>query len=97
MELAVSDIKRATDILHPVYQASGGTDGFISLELSLRLARNAQGPIQQAKELWRAVERQNGMIKIPATKESLTAIYECTCDGINVNINLLFDLVQAGR
>ncbi len=89
---ATSDIKRAADILKPVYEAAHGTDGFVSLEVSPHLANNTEGTIQQAMQLWKAVDRKNVMIKIPGTKEGLPAIHKCISEGININITLLFGL-----
>ena len=89
---ATSDIKRATDILKPVYEASHGTDGFVSLEVSPHLANNTEGTIRQARELWKTVGRKNVMIKIPGTKEGLPAIRQCISEGININVTLLFGL-----
>ena len=89
---ATNDIKRAADILKPVYEAAHGTDGFVSLEVSPHLANNTDGTIAQARELWKTVDRKNVMIKIPGTKEGLPAIRKCISEGININITLLFGL-----
>jgi len=89
---ATSDIKRATDILKPVYENSNGTDGFVSLEVSPHLANDTEGTIRQAQQLWETVDRKNVMIKIPGTKEGLAAIKQCISDGININVTLLFGL-----
>ena len=90
--LAIKDIQRAADIFKPVYEESAGEDGFVSLEVSPRLARDTEGTIKQAKELWKAVDRKNGMIKIPGTAEALPAIRQCIGEGINVNVTILFGL-----
>ena len=90
--LAVKDIQTAADLFDPIYKTSNGQDGFVSIEVSPRLAHNTEGTISQAKELWRAVHRKNVMIKIPATIEGLPAIRKCISEGINVNITLLFGL-----
>lgn len=90
--VAVEDIKRAADMLKPVYEESGGGDGFVSLEVSPHLARNTEATAQQAFELWKAVRKENVMIKIPGTAEGLTAIRRCTREGININVTLLFGL-----
>jgi transaldolase len=90
--LAVKDIQRAADFLKPTYENTKGNDGFVSLEVSPLLARDTDGTIQQARELWKAVDRKNVMIKIPATAEGLPAIRKCTSEGININITLLFEL-----
>jgi len=88
--LAVEDIRSATDVLRPVFDATHGADGFVSIEVSPYLAADTQGTIEQAKRLWREVNRKNLMIKVPATAEGLPAIHDLTAEGINVNITLLF-------
>jgi len=90
--LAIKDIKRAADFFKPVYDETKGGDGFVSLEVSPHLARDTEGTIKQARELWKAVDRQNVMIKIPGTEEGLPAIRKCISEGININITLLFGL-----
>lgn len=90
--LAVKDIQRAADLFKDVYDKSNGEDGFVSLEVSPYLAYHTEGTIKQARELWKAVDRRNVMIKIPATKEGLPAIRKCISEGININITLLFGL-----
>jgi len=90
--LAIKDIRRAADLFKPVYEKSNGEDGFVSLEVSPRLALDTKGTIKQAKKLWQAVDRKNIMIKIPGTAEGLPAIRKCTSEGININITLLFGL-----
>ncbi|MGN6749870.1 MAG: bifunctional transaldolase/phosoglucose isomerase [Xanthobacteraceae bacterium] len=89
-KLAVEDIRSATDVLRPVFDATHGTDGFVSIEVSPYLATDTQGTIEEAKRLWREVNRKNLMVKVPATPEGLPAIHDLTADGINVNITLLF-------
>ena len=91
-EIAIKDIQRAADIFRPVFDQTNGKDGFVSLEVSPYLARDTKETINQARELWKKVNRQNVMIKIPGTKEGMEAIKQCTADGINVNITLLFGL-----
>jgi len=90
--LAISDIQSAADVLWPVYEKTGGADGFVSLECSPLLAHDTAGTIQEARRLWRAVDRRNVMIKIPGTPEGMPAIEECIYEGININITLLFSL-----
>lgn len=92
LDLAIADIQRAADLFKPVYDKTGGKDGFVSLEVSPFLARDTDGTIEQARDLWKRVDRKNVMIKIPGTKEGLTAIRECLREGININITLLFGL-----
>src|SRR5437764_1932749 len=89
-ELAIEDIRNATDVLRPVFDATRGADGFVSIEVSPYLATDTQGTIDEAKRLWREVDRRNLMIKVPATSEGLPAIHDLTAEGINVNITLLF-------
>lgn len=91
-DMAISDIQRAADIFKPVYDKTKGKDGFVSLEVSPYLARDTDGTIEQARDLWKKVNRKNVMIKIPGTKEGLPAIRECLREGININVTLLFGL-----
>ena len=90
--LAFEDIRLAADILRPVYDATDGADGFVSLEVSPHLAYDTAGTIAQAKDLWARVDRPNLMIKVPATDEGIPAIEELLASGINVNITLMFSL-----
>jgi transaldolase len=90
--LAISDIQSAADVLASVYEKTGGTDGFVSLECSPLLAHDTAGTIDEACRLWRAVDRRNVMIKIPGTPEGMPAIEECIYEGVNINITLLFSL-----
>lgn len=90
--LAVTDIKRATDMFKNLYEESKGEDGYVSLEVSPFLALKTDETIAQARELWAAVDRKNVMIKIPGTKPGLPAIRQAIADGINVNVTLLFGL-----
>lgn len=91
--LAIKDIQRAADVFMPVYneEVKGG-DGYVSLEVSPFLAKNTEGTIKQALELWKLVDRKNVMIKIPGTAEGLPAIRKVISEGINVNVTLLFGL-----
>ena len=88
--LAVRDIQNGCDVLRPVYDATQGADGFVSMEVAPDLAHDTDATIKEARELWQAIARPNLMIKVPATKEGLPAIRDLTGDGINVNITLLF-------
>jgi transaldolase/glucose-6-phosphate isomerase len=88
--LAVEDIQKATDVLRPVFDATRGADGFVSIEVSPYLASDTKATVVEAKRLWHAVDRKNLMIKVPATPGGLPAIRELLADGINVNITLLF-------
>ncbi|HEY0971819.1 MAG TPA: transaldolase [Gemmatimonadales bacterium] len=88
--LATDDVRRACDIFRPVYDRTGGGDGFVSIEVSPGVADDAEGTIAEARELWRAVDRPNVMIKVPGTAAGAVAVRQLTEDGINVNITLLF-------
>jgi transaldolase/transaldolase/glucose-6-phosphate isomerase len=90
--LAIKDIKRAADYFIPAFLKSNGEDGFVSIEVSPHLAYDTEGTIKQARQLWKAIDRRNVMIKIPATAEGLPAIRKCVSEGININITLLFGL-----
>ncbi len=90
--LAIRDIQMAADVLASVYERTGGTDGFVSLECSPLLANDTQATIEETRRLWRLVDRRNVMIKIPGTPEGMPAIEQATYEGININITLLFSL-----
>ena len=90
--LAIQDIQMAADVLASVYDKTGGTDGFVSLECSPLLASDTQATIEETSRLWRLVDRKNVMIKIPGTPEGIPAIEEGIYEGININITLLFSL-----
>ena len=96
-DLAVADIRQACDEFEPVFRSSGGNDGFVSLEVSPLLARETQGTIAMAKELWGRVGRPNLMVKIPGTKEGLPAIEECIYEGLNINVTLIFSVEMYER
>ena len=91
-ELAIRDIRGAADILMPVYSASDGGDGLVSLEVSPHLAHDTAGTIADAHRLWDRVARPNLMIKVPATPAGVPAVEELTAAGINVNSTLMFSL-----
>jgi transaldolase/glucose-6-phosphate isomerase len=88
--LAVEDIQHAADVLRPVYDKLKGEDGFVSLEVSPYLAMDTKGTIAEAERLWKAVHRDNLMVKVPATPEGLPAIEHLIGEGISINITLLF-------
>ncbi len=88
--IAVDDIQSAADILHPVYHASRRRDGYVSLEVSPRLAHDKAGTLDAARDLWHRVDRENLMIKVPATEAGLSAVEILLAEGINVNVTLLF-------
>jgi transaldolase len=92
--LAIEDSRMAADILHPVFEATEGSDGFFSLEVNPHLAHDKQGTINEATRLFALVNRPNVMIKVPATPEGVQAFRELTEDGININVTLMFSLEQ---
>ena len=88
--LAIRDIQDAADILRPVYESSKFRDGYVSLEVSPYLARKTKETIAEAQRLWKSVQRENVMIKVPGTAEGLPAIRQLIGEGININVTLLF-------
>jgi transaldolase/glucose-6-phosphate isomerase len=92
--LAIQDIRAAADLLRPVYDATARGDGYASLEVSPYLAHDTAATIEEARRLWKAVDRDNLMIKVPASIEGLPAIRQLTSEGINVNITLLFGIAR---
>ncbi len=88
--LAIRDIQDAAEALRPVYDSSKGRDGYVSLEVSPYLARNTQGTLEEARRLWKAVDRKNVMIKVPGTTEGIPAFQQLISEGININVTLLF-------
>jgi len=89
-KLTIHDIQQAANQLRPVYDQTSQKDGYVSLEVSPKLARDTDGTIVEAHRLWAAVGRPNLMIKVPATDEGMPAITQLISDGINVNVTLLF-------
>ena len=87
-------MRDACDVLAPVHDATDGRDGFVSLEVDPRLARDTAATVEQAAQLWAEVERPNLMVKIPATAEGLPAITATLAAGINVNVTLIFGLAR---
>jgi transaldolase/glucose-6-phosphate isomerase len=90
--IVTDDIRAAADVLRPVYDASGGSDGYVSLEVDPDLARDTKATIARARELFDAVGRPNVMIKIPGTREGLPAVEETIASGVPVNITLIFSV-----
>ena len=88
--LAIRDIQDAADLFRAVYQESRRRDGYISLEVSPYLARDTQGTLEEARRLWKAVDRPNVMIKVPGTAEGIPAFQQLISEGININVTLLF-------
>jgi transaldolase len=95
--IATYDIRWACDVLRPVYDATEGRDGRVSIEVDPRLAKDTAKTIAEAKALWWQVDRPNLYIKIPATLEGLPAITACLAEGISVNVTLIFSLERYGQ
>lgn len=92
--LAIEDIQMAADVLRPVYEGSKGADGFVSFELSPKLACDTEGSIAEARRLWKTINRPNVMLKVPATKEGIPVVETLIANGINVNVTLIFSLTH---
>ena len=89
-QIAIRDIQTAADILRPVYVESNFRDGYVSLEVSPYLARKTEQTMDEARRLWKTVQRENVMIKVPGTAEGIPAIRQLISEGININVTLLF-------
>jgi transaldolase len=92
--LAIEDVQTACDALQPVFEQSGGLDGRVSIEVSPRLAHDAEGTVAEARRLKAAVARANVMIKVPATAEGLPAVRTLIAEGTCVNVTLIFSLAR---
>jgi len=92
--LVLDDIRQAADILRPVYDATSGADGYVSLEVNPELANDTPNTISEAKRLFTTLARPNVMIKIPATQAGIPAIEEAISQGVNVNVTLIFSLTH---
>jgi transaldolase/glucose-6-phosphate isomerase len=92
--LTLDDIRRAADVLRPVYDATDCSDGYVSLEVSPTLAQDTGGTVAEAQRLFKALDRPNVMIKVPATREGIPAIERLIGEGINVNVTLMFSLAH---
>jgi transaldolase/glucose-6-phosphate isomerase len=90
--LAIEDIQRTADLLRSIYERTEGLDGYVSLEVSPTLANDTTGSIEEAKRLYRQLDRPNVMIKVPATPAGIPAIEALVGEGINVNVTLIFSL-----
>jgi transaldolase len=91
------DIRWACDVLRPVYDATSGIDGRVSIEVDPRIARDTAKTIAEARALWWLVDRPNLFIKIPATEQGLPAITQCLSEGISINVTLIFALERYGQ
>jgi len=92
--LSLHDVQAAAGEFRPLYDHTEGADGFVSLEVSPNLAHDAEGTIAEGRRLWKALERPNALIKVPATDEGLKAIRTLIGDGISVNVTLIFGLAR---
>jgi len=93
-KLEVEDLQMAADVLRPVYDQTDGADGFVSIEVAARLAYDIAGSIEEARRLWKAVNRPNLMVKIPSTVQGFQAVEALIAEGININITLMFSLAH---
>ena len=91
-KLVLSDIRAAADVFAPLHAASNGTDGFVSVEVDPRLARDTDGTVSSGLALRAAAGRPNVMVKVPATREGIPAIRRLVAEGTNVNVTLIFGL-----
>lgn len=95
--LIASDITRGCDVLAPVYTATGGRDGFVSVEVSPTLARDTDATIAEARDWVKQIDRENLLVKVPATREGLPAIRALIGEGISINVTLTFSLERYGE
>lgn len=93
-KLVIEDIQATADILRQVYEDNDCTDGFVSLELSPKLAHDIKGSIAEARRLWKAINRPNIMLKVPATSEGIPVIETLIAEGMNINVTLIFSKSQ---
>lgn len=90
--LAIEDVQGAADVLRPVWERTGGQDGYVSLEVAPNVARDTDATLAMARDLFARCDRPNVMIKIPGTPEGVPAIRQAIAEGININVTLLFSL-----
>jgi transaldolase len=91
-EITVADVQQACDVFSGTWETSGGVDGRVSLEVDPGLARDTEGTVAQALDLWKAVDRPNLLVKIPATEAGLPAITRALAEGVSVNVTLIFSV-----
>src|SRR5712692_1628821 len=90
--LSIEDIRDAADVFAPVFKRTKGADGYVSIEVGPAFAADTAGTIKEARRLWKAVDRPNLMVKIPATAQGVPAIEQSIADGLNINVTLIFSL-----
>jgi transaldolase len=91
-EVTVTDVREACDVFRSTWEASGGVDGRVSLEVSPLLARDTDATLAEALDIWKAVDRPNLLVKIPATQEGLPAIVGALAEGVSINVTLIFSV-----
>jgi transaldolase len=96
-ELTAFDVRWACDILRPVYNATGGVDGRVSIEVDPRIVHDTDRTVAEARALWWLVDRPNLFVKIPAARQGLPAISACLAEGISINVTLIFSLPATPR
>jgi transaldolase len=92
--IALEDLRRAADAFLPLYRETGGADGFVSLEVSPMLAHDTEATVQEARRLFRKMDRPNALIKVPGTRAGVPALETLIAEGVNVNVTLLFSLAR---
>jgi transaldolase len=92
--LAVADVQAAADILRPVFEASGGADGYVSIEVSPVYADDAEQTVREVRRLRELVDRPNLLVKVPATVAGIEAIHRCLAEGMNINVTLMFSMTH---
>lgn len=92
--IVAADIAEGADLLHPVYEATNGADGYVSLEVSPALAHDADGTVAEGITLWKLLNRDNVMIKVPGTEAGFRAVRRLIAEGVNVNITTLFSVAD---
>ena len=90
--MVTDDVTAALELFRPLYDASDGGDGYVSVEVAPSLARDTEATVEMTRELWRRIDRPNLFVKIPATAEGVPAIRQAVSEGINVNVTLIFGL-----
>lgn len=93
-DLTCTDVQMACDVMKPVFDQTYGVDGRVSIEVDPRLAHQTEATVQEGRELWDQISRENLLIKVPATKAGLPAIRQLIAEGISVNVTLIFSLAQ---